>query len=252
MTYEEKTAELARRMSKSHRIVAFTGAGVSTESNIPDFRSAGGVYDSISRAYGRPPEVLLSHDFFMEHTDIFYDYLRKYLIFPDAEPNDGHRVLAALERAGRLSCVVTQNIDGLHSKAGSKAVCELHGSLYRNTCMHCGRSYGLDYILGCEGVPKCKSCGGTIKPDVVLYGEQLESDVVDRAVKEIGRADMLLIMGTSLAVYPAAGLIDYFRGSELVLINKSSTPYDGRAGLVINEAAGKTLKAAAGIMGLEV
>lgn len=248
----DRIAELARRIEKARGITAFTGAGVSTESDIPDFRSAGGVYESISREYGRPPEELLSHGFFMEHTDIFYDYLRKYLIFPDAKPNLGHKTLAALEREGKLIGVVTQNIDGLHQAAGCKNVYELHGSLYRNTCLRCGKKFGLDYILAASGVPLCDSCGGKIKPDVVLYGEQLDDEVVMGAVEAIRRADMLLIMGTSLAVYPAAGLIDYFRGDDIVLINKSRTPYDGRASLVINDAAGKTLKAAADVLGLEV
>ena len=248
----DRIAELAGRIKKASKITAFTGAGVSTESDIPDFRSAGGVYEKISREYGRQPEELLSHGFFMEHPDIFYDYLRKYLIFPDAKPNLGHRTLAALERAGKLVGVVTQNIDGLHQAAGCKKVFELHGSIYRNTCMRCGRKYGLDYILAASGVPRCESCGGTIKPDVVLYGEQLDDSVVMGAVEAIERADMLLIMGTSLAVYPAAGLIDYFRGDDIVLINKSKTPYDGRASLVINDNAGKTLKAAADILGMDV
>lgn len=248
----DRIAELAGRIKKAGKITAFTGAGVSTESDIPDFRSAGGVYEKISREYGRQPEELLSHGFFMEHPDIFYDYLRKYLIFPDAKPNLGHRTLAALERAGKLVGVVTQNIDGLHQAAGCKKVFELHGSIYCNTCMRCGRKYGLDYILAASGVPRCESCGGTIKPDVVLYGEQLDDSVVMGAVEAIERADMLLIMGTSLAVYPAAGLIDYFRGDDIVLINKSKTPYDGRASLVINDNAGKTLKAAADILGMDV
>ena len=248
----DRIAELAGRIKKASKITAFTGAGVSTESDIPDFRSAGGVYEKISREYGRQPEELLSHGFFMEHPDIFYDYLRKYLIFPDAKPNLGHRTLAALERAGKLVGVVTQNIDGLHQAAGCKKVFELHGSIYRNTCLRCGRKYGLDYILAASGVPRCESCGGTIKPDVVLYGEQLDDSVVMGAVEAIERADMLLIMGTSLAVYPAAGLIDYFRGDDIVLINKSKTPYDGRASLVINDNAGKTLKAAADILGMDV
>lgn len=244
--------ELAQRIRSSQRIVAFTGAGVSTESNIPDFRSAGGVYESIQKAYGRPPETLLSHDFFEEHPDIFYDYLRKYLVFPHAQPNMAHKTLAALEREGMLACVVTQNIDGLHTKAGSKCVCELHGSLYRNHCVKCGKKYGLDFILAAKGVPHCETCGGIVKPDVVLYGEQLDADVIDRAVDAIERADMLLVMGTSLAVYPAAGLINYYRGTNLVLINKTQTPYDGRAELVINDAAGKSMKAAADLLGIRV
>lgn len=244
--------ELVQCIGSSQRIVAFTGAGVSTESNIPDFRSAGGVYESIQKAYGRPPEVLLSHNFFEKRPDIFYDYLRKYLVFPQAVPNMAHKTLAALEREGKLVCVVTQNIDGLHTKAGSKCVCELHGSVYRNHCVKCGKKYGLDFILAAQDVPRCEACGNIVKPDVVLYGEQLNAGVIDRAIDAIESADMLLVMGTSLAVYPAAGLLNYFRGNHLVLINKAQTPYDGRAELVINDAAGKSMKAAVDLLGINV
>ena len=252
MDQTEQTKELARLVQGAQRVVAFTGAGVSTESNIPDFRSSGGVYESIEKAYGRPPEVLLSHGFFEEHPDTFYDYLRKYLYFPDARPNMAHKTLAALERVGNLTAVVTQNIDGLHTAAGSKTVCELHGSLYRNCCVRCGKRYELSFVLASRGVPRCTACGGTVRPEVVLYGEPLDEKVVDRAVKEIGRADLLLVMGTSLAVYPAAGLLEYFRGRALVLINKTPTPYDGRADMVIHAAAGATLQAVAEQMGLAV
>jgi NAD-dependent deacetylase len=248
----EDIEKLAGLLKSSRRIVAFTGAGVSTESDIPDFRSSGGVYESIQKAYGRPPEELLSHGFFEAHPEIFFDYLRKYLVFPDALPNMAHKTLAALENGGRLTCVVTQNIDGLHSKAGSKNVCELHGSIYRNYCVKCGRRYELQYTLAAEGVPRCEACGGVIRPDVVLYGEQLDESVLERAVGEIERAQLMLVMGTSLAVYPAAGLLNYFRGGELVLINKSPTPYDGRASLVINAQAGRAMQEAARLIGLEV
>lgn len=236
--------ELAKLLQTSRRIVAFTGAGVSTESNIPDFRSAGGVYDSIRREYGRPPEVLLSHSFFESHPDIFFDYLRKYLIFPDARPNDAHLTLAQLEHGGRLTAVVTQNIDGLHTKAGSRKVCELHGCLARNYCVKCRRAYDLDYILAAKGIPHCESCGGIVRPDIVLYEEALDERVVEDAVAHIAAADLMLVMGTSLAVYPAAGLLNYFRGEHLVLINRTPTPYDGRAQLIIHQAAGQTMRAA--------
>lgn len=234
---------LAAWLKTSSYIVAFTGAGVSTESDIPDFRSAGGVYESIRKAYGEPPEVLLSHTYFLAHPDRFYDYLRQYMLFPDAQPNDAHRAFAALEHAGRCAAVVTQNIDGLHARAGSHIVYELHGSVYRSRCMQCGRAFGLADIETGPGVPRCP-CGGLIKPDVVLYGEALDETTVENAVRAISQADLLIVAGTSLAVYPAAGLIDYFSGPHLALINKSETPYDGRAGLCIHAAAGATLRAA--------
>ncbi len=240
--------KLAALLSAARSIVAFTGAGVSTESNIPDFRSAGGVYDSIRKTYGRPPEVLLSHSFFEAHPEIFFDYLRRFLVFPDAQPNDAHRALARLEAAGRGVTVVTQNIDGLHAKAGSRNVLELHGSLARNSCVRCGKAYALPEVLRAPGVPRC-ACGGVIRPDVVLYEEALDPDVVERAVQSIAAADLLLVMGTSLSVYPAAGLLDYFHGSALVLINRTPTPRDARAQLVIREAAGKTMRAALEAMG---
>jgi NAD-dependent deacetylase len=244
--------QLAQMVESSKHIVAFTGAGVSTESNIPDFRSSGGVYDSIRRAYGRAPEVLLSHEFFVLHPEIFFDYLRKYLVFPDALPNMAHKTLAALERAGRLECVITQNIDGLHQKAGSREVCELHGSIYRNYCIGCGRKYDLQYTLAADGVPLCGGCGGIVRPDVVLYSERLDTDVLERAARAIKGADLLLVMGTSLAVYPASGLLNYFRGNNIVLINKSPTPFDGKAGLVISGEAGKAMGGLAQLIGLNV
>lgn len=247
----EQLQKLAEWLETSNRIVAFTGAGVSTESEIPDFRSAGGVYEAIQKKYRQQPEVLLSHAFFMQHPDVFYDYLREYLVFPDARPNDSHKVFAALERQGKLSAVVTQNIDGLHTKAGSKTVYELHGSVYRNHCMACGKKYGLDAILNTSSVPRC-DCGGIIRPDVVLYGEGLDQPTVEGAIHAMEQADLLIVAGTSLAVYPAAGLIDYFRGNHVVLLNKSETPYDRRAALCIHAAAGKTLRAAMELAHLKI
>lgn len=246
----EMTA-LSEWLQTSRHIVGFTGAGVSTKSDIPDFRSAGGVYESIQKRYGQKPEVLLSHDFFMQNPAVFYEYLRHYLIFPEAKPNDAHKAFAALERLGKLSAVVTQNIDGLHSKAGSEAVYELHGSVCRNYCMRCGKRYGLETILESSDIPHC-ACGGMIRPDVVLYGEGLDSATVENAVRAITQADMLIIAGTSLAVYPAAGLIDYFHGRRLVLLNKSETPYDSRAALCIHAAAGVTLRAAMEQAGMKI
>lgn len=248
----EKIEKLAAILQKSSHIVAFTGAGVSTESDIPDFRSAKGVYESVEREYGRPAEVLLSHSFFASHPDIFFDYMRKYLIFKDAKPNFAHKGMAALEREGKLTAVVTQNIDGLHTKSGSKNVYELHGSVERNYCIKCGKIYGLDYVLGVTGIPRCDKCGGIIRPDIVLYEEALNSDVTNRAVSEIRRADTLLIMGTSLVVYPAAGFVNYFRGSNIIIINKDATQYDEGAQLLIRAKAGETVKAALDILGIKL
>jgi NAD-dependent deacetylase len=249
-TDEQKIEKLAEMIGGSKRIVAFTGAGVSTESNIPDFRSARGVYEAIERRYGKPAEVLLSHSFFKAHPDIFFDYLRSYLIFPDAQPNDAHKTLAVLEQLGKAAAVVTQNIDGLHTKAGSKNVCELHGSVYKNYCIDCGENYTLDFVLTSSGIPHCEKCGGIVRPNVVLYEEPLDSSVTEKAINEIAHADMLLIMGTSLAVYPAAGFIGYFKGKNLVIINKDATPYDGKANLHIQAQAGKTMRTALDILGI--
>lgn len=246
----QKIKKLALIIENSRRIAAFTGAGVSTESNIPDFRSSRGVYETIEREYGRPAEVLLSHSFFEAHPDVFFDYLRRYLIFPDAQPNDAHSSLVTLEKLGKVSTVVTQNIDGLHTKAGSKNVCELHGSVYRNYCVNCGQKYPLQFVLSAAGIPRCEKCGGIVRPAVVLYEEPLDNTVAEKAIKEISRADTLLIMGTSLAVYPAAGFISYFKGSNIVIINKDATPYDRQAQLLIPAPAGKTMRAALGILGL--
>lgn len=235
MTGQEQLKEW---IDSSDNIVFFGGAGVSTESNIPDFRSVDGLYN---QKYDYPPETILSHHFFIENTPEFYRFYREKMLIPDAQPNDAHIALANLEKEGKLKAVITQNIDGLHQKAGSKEVLELHGSVLRNYCMHCRKFYSLDEIIAQEGVPTC-SCGGTIKPDVVLYEEGLDSDVLDKSISYIREADVLIIGGTSLAVYPAAGLIDYYRGHKLVLINKSKTSRNAHADLEINDAIGQTLR----------
>ena len=231
-------------IDNSDNIVFFGGAGVSTESSIPDFRSESGLYNA-QRKYGRSPEEMLSHSFFVSHTDTFFDYYKNNLIYRSAEPNKAHRALAKLEEQGKLKAVITQNIDGLHQKAGSRNVYELHGSVLRNYCMDCGEFYDLDYIMdeaNCDGgIPKCKKCGGTVKPDVVLYEEALDDDCMMGAIRAIQQADTLIIGGTSLVVYPAAGLIRYFGGNKLVLINKQATPYDRQADLVINDSIGKVM-----------
>lgn len=231
-------------IDESENIVFFGGAGVSTESNIPDFRSESGLYQAQEK-YGHSPESMLSHSFYKNHPKLFFRYYKENLIYPDAQPNDAHKALAYLEQQGKLKAVVTQNIDGLHQKAGSKKVYELHGSVLRNYCEKCHQFYDVDYIMDEEnckdGVPYCH-CGGRVKPDVVLYEEMLDNDCIEGAVKAIENADTLIIGGTSLVVYPAAGLINYFHGKNLVLINKSQTPYDNKANLVIYDAIGKVMK----------
>lgn len=234
---------LKKWLAESKNIVFFGGAGVSTESKIPDFRSTDGLYN---QEYAYPPETILSHTFYMRKTDEFYRFYRNKMLFPDAEPNRAHRALAKLEADGRLRAVITQNIDGLHQKAGSKEVMELHGSVLRNYCQRCGKFYGIEAILHSDGVPKCE-CGGTIKPDVVLYEEGLDQQTLQKSVSYISHADVLIIGGTSLTVYPAAGLIDYYRGNKLVLINKSVTPMDSRADLVISGPIGEILGDAVGV-----
>lgn len=224
-------------INESENIVFFGGAGVSTESGIKDFRSADGIY---MMNYRVPPETVLSRSFFNEHTSEFYDFYRKYLCYPDAEPNAAHYKLAELEKSGKIKAVITQNVDGLHQKAGSKCVYELHGSAMRNYCMKCGKFHGFDFVYESDGIPKCE-CGGTVKPDVVLYEEPLNEDVISGAVDAIERADMLIVTGTSLTVYPAAGFIRYFRGNKLVLINKDATERDSEFGLVIHDKIGKVL-----------
>lgn len=229
-------------VAHSSNIVAFTGAGVSTESSIPDFRSEGGLYGS-GKKYKYPPEYMISHSFFISHPEDFYDYYRNNMVYRDAEPNDCHIALSQLEQSGRLKAVVTQNIDGLHQAAGSQKVLELHGSVHRNYCMKCRKKFALGYIMDVmRQIPVCDSCGGIVRPDVVLYEEQLDYNVLDEAVSYIRAADVLIILGTSLVVYPAAGLVNYYRGDKLILINKSSTPYDSKAQVVINEKCGAVMK----------
>ena len=223
----------------SDNIVFFGGAGVSTESGIPDFRSTDGLYH---QKFEYPPETILSHTFFYQHTEYFYRFYREKMLPLEAEPNAAHRALAALERAGKLRAIVTQNIDGLHQKAGSKNVYELHGSIWRNYCTKCGKSYSAEFIRDSGGVPHC-ACGGLIKPDVVLYEEGLDGDTIDGAIRAISDAEVLIVGGTSLTVYPAAGLIRYYRGNRLVLINRDETPYDGYANLIFREPIGKVLGA---------
>lgn len=229
--------KLQQMIDGSRRIVFFGGAGVSTESGIPDFRSVDGLYH---QKFDYPPETILSHSFFISHTAEFFDFYRQKMICLTARPNAAHRKLAELEAAGRLSAVVTQNIDGLHQMAGSKNVLELHGSVHRNYCQKCHMCYSAEEILNSTGVPRC-SCGGLIKPDVVLYEEQLDSRTIDESLRYISEADMLIIAGTSLTVYPAASLIRYFRGSYLVLINRDPTPMDNRTSLTIHGKVGEVL-----------
>lgn len=230
--------QLQEWIDKSRRIVFFGGAGVSTESGIPDFRSTDGLYN---QKYKYPPETMLSHTMYERHTEEFYEFYRDKLLYPDAKPNAAHRKLAELERAGKLSAIVTQNIDGLHQAAGSREVLELHGSVHRNYCMDCRRFYDARFILASQGVPRCV-CGGVVKPDVVLYEESLDGGTLERAVQEISACDLLIIGGTSLAVYPAAGLIRYC-GGKIAVINKSATPMDGQADLLVQEPIGRVLGA---------
>ena len=219
----------------SDNIVFFGGAGVSTESGIPDFRSVDGLYH---QQFEYPPETILSHTFFYQHPDYFYRFYRQKMLPLEAQPNAAHKKLAELEQAGKLRAVITQNIDGLHQKAGSRNVLELHGSIWRNYCTRCGKFYPPEFIRDCAGVPRC-DCGGVVKPDVVLYEEGLSEDVLHRAVHAISEADVLIVGGTSLTVYPAAGLIRYYRGSKLVLINRDETPYDTAADLVLRDPIGQ-------------
>ncbi len=234
-----KIEKLQEIIDASDNIVFFGGAGVSTESGIPDFRSESGIFKSLEK-YGDTPERLVSHSYYLEHTDKFFSYYKDCLIFPEAEPNPAHYTLARLEKEGKLKAIITQNIDGLHKKAGSKNVLELHGIVYRNYCEICKKEYDLNFILESEGIPHC-TCGGIIKPDVVLYEEALDMNILNKSAQYIMSADTLIVGGTSLVVYPTAGLINYFKGKNLVLINKSQTDYDNLATLVINEAIRETL-----------
>lgn len=230
-------ATLQQMIDESRKVVFFGGAGVSTESNIPDFRSSDGLYQ---QKYKYPPEQVVSHTFFVHHTEEFYEFYKERMMFLEARPNKAHLKLAQLEAAGKVTAVITQNIDGLHQMAGSKNVLELHGSIYRNHCQKCGKFYDAAYIKNAEGIPRCE-CGGTIKPDVILYEEGLDSDVISRSIRAISKADMLIIGGTSLSVYPAAGFIDYFHGKYIVVVNKSTTAKEVHASLCINEPIGKVL-----------
>lgn len=227
----------------SENIVFFGGAGVSTESNIPDFRSADGLYNEKTRSRFSPEEIL-SHSFFMKHTKEFYDFYRSRMIYKAAKPNNAHISLAKLERMGKLKAVITQNIDGLHQMSGSREVLELHGSIHRNYCMKCRKFFDLDFIINSKDVPHCDVCGGIVKPDVVLYEENLDMSIISRAISFIEKSEVLIIGGTSLTVYPASGLITYFGGKHLVLINKTATSYDNKADIVINKSVGETLKIA--------
>lgn len=227
-------------IEESDNIVFFGGAGVSTESGIPDFRGEKGIFKAVND-YGVRPETILSHSFFEVNKEVFFDYYKKNLVCLDAKPNKAHIALAKLEQEGKLKAVVTQNIDNLHQKAGSKNVLELHGTLYKNYCIKCGKHFDMDYVMNGPVVTKCDRCGGIVRPDVVLYEESLDEGVLSKAIGYISRADMLIVGGTSLAVYPAAGLIDYYRGKKLVLINKSATGYDSRADLIIRENIGEVL-----------
>lgn len=233
--YEQETDQLRQIINSSQKIVFFGGAGVSTESGIPDFRSAEGLF---YQEYKYPPEEIISYSFFRQHPQLFYEFYRDKMMILDAQPNSAHLKLAELERAGKVTAVVTQNIDGLHQTAGSETVYELHGSIRRNYCMECGQYYDADYVKGAEGIPHC-SCGGIVKPDVVLYEESLDENVIQRSVSAIVHADTLIIGGTSLVVYPAAGFIDYFSGEHLVVINKSETAKNVGAELRIQAPIGQ-------------
>lgn len=239
-----KYSEILRTYIETYdNIVFFGGAGVSTESGIKDFRSKDGIY---SMSFKYPPETMLSHSFFVSHPEEFFDFYRKMMICDGVKPNRAHFALAELEKRGRLKAVITQNIDGLHQAAGSKVVYELHGSTKRNYCMRCGSFFSEADIMRCGGVPYCK-CGGTVKPDVVLYEEQLNAETLEASVAAISQAKLLIVAGTSLVVYPAAGLLRYFRGDKLVLINRDATPYDDSADLVIREPVGEVLGDAVGV-----
>ncbi len=229
-----KIEQLKEWVAQSRRIVAFTGAGVSTESGIPDFRSVDGLY---SQKFDYPPEQIISHSFYERKPEYFFRFYREKMLPLGFEPNVTHKVLARWEQEGRLSAVVTQNIDGLHQKAGNKTVHELHGSVLRNYCTRCGKFHSAEFVKEAAGIPRC-ACGGIVKPDVVLYEEGLDGDTIEKSVEAIARADMLLVLGTSLTVYPAAGFVNYYRGSRLVLINRDETPYDQHADLVFHESLG--------------
>ena len=234
---KERLKEILHR---SHNIVFFGGAGVSTESNIPDFRSANGLYSEKTKC-SYSPEEILSHSFFMKNTDEFYKFYKSKMIYKDAKPNNAHLALAEMEKQGRLKAVITQNIDGLHQMAGSRNVLELHGSIHKNRCMQCNKFFDLNYVIEAMGVPKCDICQGIVKPEVVLYEESLDSQILEDSIDYISKADVFIVGGTSLSVYPASGLVSYYRGNKLILINKTQTLYDNKADLVIHGSIGEIL-----------
>ncbi len=236
---QKKVEQLKQMVADSNNIVFFGGAGVSTESGIPDFRSVDGLYN---QKYKYPPEVMVSHSFFRQHTEEFFEFYKNKMIALDAKPNAAHKKLAQLEQDGKVKAVITQNIDGLHYAAGSKEVLELHGSVHRNYCEQCGKFYPVEYIVESKGVPRCEACGAIVKPDVVLYEEGLDYETMQKAVQYIRNAEVLIIGGTSLAVYPAAGFIDYFRGRHLVVINMDRTARDVHAELLIQERIGEVFE----------
>ena len=229
---DERILELKKMIAESNNIVFFGGAGVSTESGIPDFRSVDGLYH---QKYDYPPETILSHTFYRRHTDEFYRFYKDKMLCLDAKPNAAHLALAKWEQEGKLKAIVTQNIDGLHQAAGSRNVLEFHGSVHRNHCMRCGKFFDVNYVMNSSGAPKCDKCGGLVKPDVVLYEEGIDADIFEKSVAAIENAQTVIVVGTSLAVYPAAGLLTGFRGENLVLVNKQATPFDRYATLVFNE-----------------
>lgn len=235
---EIDTAKLKEIIEESGNVVFFGGAGVSTESGVPDFRSKDGLYNM---KYKYPPETIISHSFFVREPEEFYRFYKDRMIYPDAKPNAAHLALARLEKEGKLKAVITQNIDGLHQMAGSREVLELHGSVHRNYCMRCGKKFNAEYVMAAEGIPRCDECGGMIKPDVVLYEEALDPVIMRKAVEYIASADVLIVGGTSLAVYPAAGMIDYYRGNKLVLINRDATSRDSMADYIIRGNIGEIL-----------
>ncbi len=237
---EDKLKQLKELIAGSNNIVFLGGAGVSTESGIPDFRSGSGIYNSESGTKYRPIDII-AHDFFMEHTEIFYDFYKRKLIYPDAKPNKAHKALVRLEKQGKLKAIITQNIDNLHQEAGSKCVIELHGSVFRNYCMDCGKKFDTEYVVAQDGVPKCDKCGGIVRPDIVLYEENLEHKNVDDAIKAVKKCDLMIIAGTSLTVYPAATFAQFLKHDRIVIINKSSTYMDLKALLTIHDNVGDVL-----------
>lgn len=237
----QKIEKFARLISERVPAVFFGGAGVSTESGVKDYRSEDGLYTTVNQ-YGVPPEVILSHSFFFEHTDVFYDFFYKYFLTSEPMPNPAHKALSQLEHMGILSAVITQNIDGLHQAAGSKNVFELHGTVYRYHCLGCGKEFDRAFVADKRGsIPTCPTCGGLIKPDVVLYEEALDGRTVTEAIRAISNSKLMIIGGTSLAVYPAAGLLRYFSGDDIVLINRDETPYDSRATLIFRDRIGEVM-----------